>query len=583
MTQPMLQPDAVPHRGGTNVDEFTREPRIAYFSMEIALANEIPTYSGGLGILAGDTMRSAADLALPFVAVSLVSRAGYFRQEIDAAGRQIEHPAQWDPGKWAAPLEAKIVVNIESREVWVGGWIYLLKSHMGGVEPVILLDTDFSENNAEDRQITHYLYGDDETYRLKQEIVLGMGGVRMLYALGFQIRQYHMNEGHSALLAVELLRRFAYSEEDIRPGESRYDVPRVREMCNFTTHTPVEAGHDQFPYDLVRRMLGDAIELDELKALAGADRLNMTQLAFNLSEYVNGVAKRHAEVSRKMFPGYRVHAVTNGVHPYTWTCESFIKLYDAHLPGWCHEPELLVRADRIPDAAIWEAHLEAKKHLIETIRTRAGAGFHPNVPIIGFARRMTAYKRPDLIFSDLNRLRAITERLPFQIVLAGKAHPRDDAGKHLIEMLHADIQQLREAIPVVYLPDYDMATALAMVSGVDVWLNTPLRPFEASGTSGMKAAFNGVPHLSILDGWWLEGCIEGVTGWAVGEDGDAPGSNDAGFLYRKLEQVVLPLYYGYSGERAAWIAVMKGAICKSASFFNSHRMLRRYATEAYIR
>ncbi len=582
-TQPLLHPDAVPQRGGTNVDEFTREPRIAYFSMEIALANDIPTYSGGLGILAGDTMRAAADLGLPFVAVSLVSRAGYFRQEIDAAGRQIEHPALWDPGKSAIPLEAKIVVNIEGRDVWVGGWLYLLKSHMGGVAPVVLLDTDLSENGMEDRQITHYLYGDGETYRLKQEIVLGIGGVRMLYALGFQIRQYHMNEGHSAFLAVELLRRFAYPAEDIRPGESRYDAPRVREMCNFTTHTPVEAGHDQFPYDLARRMLGDAIDFEELKALAGGDRLNMTRLALSLSEYVNGVARRHAEVSRRMFPGYRVHAVTNGVHPYTWTCESFVRVYDAHLPGWCHEPELLVRADSIPDAVIWEAHLEAKKRLIETVRTRTGVSFHSNIPIIGFARRMTAYKRPDLIFSDLKRLQAIAEQQPFQIILSGKAHPLDDAGKRLIETLHADIRQLHEAVSVAYLPDYDMATALEMVSGVDVWLNTPLRPFEASGTSGMKAAFNGVPQLSILDGWWIEGCIEGVTGWAVGEDGEAPASNDAGLLYRKLEQIVLPLYYGYSGERAAWITVMKGAICKNASFFNSHRMLRRYATEAYIR
>ena len=583
MTQTMLQPDAVSHRGGTNVDEFTREPRIAYFSMEIALANDIPTYSGGLGILAGDTMRSAADLSLPFVAVSLVSRAGYFKQEIDAAGRQIEHPAEWDPAKAAIPLEAKIVVNIEGRDVWVGGWLYVLKSHMGGIEPVILLDTDVSENSADDRTITHYLYGDGETYRLKQEIVLGIGGVRMLYALGFQIRQYHMNEGHSALLAVELLRRFAYPDEDVRPGESRYDVPRVREMCNFTTHTPVEAGHDQFQYELVRRMLGEVVDFGELKTLADTERLNMTRLALNLSEYVNGVAKRHAEVSRKMYPGYHVHAVTNGVHPYTWTCESFVRVYDAHLPGWCHEPELLVRADSIPDAVIWDAHLEAKRQLIEIIRKQTGMSFQSRIPIIGFARRMTAYKRPHLLFSDLKRLQAIAQNLPFQIVLAGKAHPRDDAGKRMIEILHAEIQQLRETVPVVYLPDYDMATARAMVSGADIWLNTPLRPLEASGTSGMKAAFNGVPHLSVLDGWWIEGCIEGVTGWAVGDDGDAPASDDAGSLYRKMEQVVLPLYYGYSGERAAWIAVMKGAICKSASFFNSHRMLRRYATEAYIR
>ncbi|MEW5944400.1 MAG: alpha-glucan family phosphorylase, partial [Pseudomonadota bacterium] len=246
------------------LDEFAREARIAYFSMEIALRNEIPTYSGGLGILAGDTMRSGTDLELPLIAVSLVSRAGYFRQEIDAQGHQVERPAYWDPSKWATPLDAKIAVRIDGREIWVRGWLYVLEGHMGGREPVILLDTDLDENSPEDREITHFLYGGDEVYRLKQEIVLGIGGVRMLNALGFQIRQYHMNEGHSALLVLELLRRYAYPQEDLRPGESPYDIPRVREICNFTTHTPVEAGHDQFSYDLVQRMLGDYIDLGGL-------------------------------------------------------------------------------------------------------------------------------------------------------------------------------------------------------------------------------------------------------------------------------------------------------------------------------
>ena len=562
------------------VDEFAREPRIAYFSMEIALRNEIPTYSGGLGILAGDTMRSGTDLELPLIAISLVSRAGYFRQEIDSSGRQIEHAANWEPSKWAMPLEAKIAVRIEGREVWVRGWLYTLEGHMGGREPVILLDTDLDENRPEDREITHFLYGGDEVYRLKQEIVLGIGGVRMLNALGFQIRQYHMNEGHSALLVLELLRRYAYPQEDLRPGESPYDIPRVREICNFTTHTPVEAGHDQFSYDLVQRMLGDYIDLGGLKALGGEDRLNMTRLALNLSEYVNGVAKRHAEVSRRFYPGYRVHAVTNGVHPYTWTFESFSRLYDRYLPGWCHEPELIARADQIPDDAVWQAHTEAKQRLIEKVGTLCGVALEPEVPILGFARRMTAYKRPDLLFSNLDRLKNIARQFPFQVVLAGKAHPRDEGGKRLIEALHAHIRELDGSIRIAYLPNYDMDIALAMISGVDVWLNTPLRPLEASGTSGMKAAFNGVPSLSVLDGWWIEGCIEDITGWAVGDSQDSANGDDAKFLYEKLEQKVLPLYYQ---NRAGWIAVMKGAIGKNAAFFNSHRMIRRYATEAYIR
>ena len=590
------------------LDDFIHEPRVAYFSMEIALRNEIPTYAGGLGVLAGDTVRSAADIALPLVAVSLVSRAGYFRQEIDAQGRQVEHPVPWDPAGFARPLDAKIAVPIEGRAVWIGAWLYVLEGHMGGRQPVLLLDTDLDENRHEDREITHYLYGGDETYRLKQEIVLGIGGMWMLQALGFKIRHYHMNEGHSALLGLELLRRHARTPEFVRLGESLYDIPRVRELCSFTTHTPVEAGLDRFAYDMVQRVLGNAVDAEAMKRLtkaadaqrsrlaidegfvefstirqlAGEDSLNMTRLALNLSEYVNGVAKRHAEVSKKMFPGYQVHAVTNGVHPFTWTAESFRKLYDRYLPSWCHEPELLVRADCcIPDAAVWEAHVQAKQVLIEKVRTLTGIALHPKIPILGFARRMTAYKRPDLLFSDLERLKAIARDRSFQIVLAGKAHPRDEGGRRLIEQLHAQARALEGVVPVVYLPGYDMDMAKVLVAGVDIWLNTPLSPLEASGTSGMKAAFNGVPSLSVLDGWWIEGCIEGVTGWAVG---NAVGTDDgdAHALYDKLEQLVLPLYYGHSGNPDGWIKVMKGAISKNASYFNSHRMMRRYATEAYV-
>jgi starch phosphorylase len=563
------------------LDEFIHEPRVAYFSMEIALRNEIPTYAGGLGILAGDTVRSATDLDLPMVAVSLVSRAGYFRQEIDAHGRQLEHPANWDPVQWAKPLDAKIAVPIDGRTVWIGAWLYVLEGSMGGRQPVLLLDTNLDENSSEDREITHYLYGGDSVYRLKQEIVLGIGGVRLLQAVGFNIRHFHMNEGHSALLSLELMRRYTYSVEEVRPGESLYDLPRVRDLCSFTTHTPIEAGHDRFPYDMVQRVLDNDFDINAIKSLAGVDSLNMTRLALNMSEYVNGVAKKHAEVSTAMFPGYKVHAITNGVHPFIWTHENFRQLYDHYLGGWCHEPQLLMRADCcIPDAVIWEAHVHAKQHLIETVQTLTGIALKPDIPVFGFARRMTAYKRPDLLFTDLERLKAIARKQPLQIVLAGKAHPRDENGKHLIEQLCANARDLAGTITVVYLPEYDMTLAQTLTAGVDVWLNTPLPPLEASGTSGMKAAFNGVPNLSVLDGWWVEGCIEGVTGWAIGDSAGMPDDN-ARALYDKLEQVVLPLYY--NSDHSGWIRVMKGAISKNASYFNSHRMMRRYATEAYAR
>jgi starch phosphorylase len=562
-----------------SLETFIHEPRVAYFSMEIALRSEIPTYSGGLGVLAGDTMRTAADLDLPMIGITLASRAGYFRQEI-VDGRQVERPDLWQPEKWARRLSAKVALQIGEREVWAGAWLYSVEGHRGGAVPVILLDTDLAENQAEDRELSHYLYGGDETYRLKQEMVLGIGGVRMLGALGFEIRKYHLNEGHAALLTLELLRRLAHTPQEAGSAGLHYDVPAVRQRCVFTTHTPVEAGHDQFSYELADRLLGDFVDRAELRRLAGQERLNMTRLALNLSEHVNGVARRHAEVSRRMFPGYRVHAITNGVHPWTWACDSFRALYDAHLPRWCHEPELLVRADRIPDEELRQAHAEAKGALLERIRSRGGPALDAALPVLGFARRMTPYKRADLLFSDIERLKAIARRRPFQIVLAGKAHPRDGGGKHLIERLHAWARELQGAVPVVFIPDYGMEAARLLVSGADVWLNAPLRPLEASGTSGMKAALNGVPNLSVPDGWWLEGWIEGVTGWAVGGEADSDNARDAASLYDKLEHEVLPLYYG---DRAGWTAVMKGAITRNASFFNSHRMMRRYAVEAYLR
>ena len=565
--------------GFTNIAGFFNRPRIAYFSMEMALESAIPTYSGGLGVLAGDTVRTAADMELPLVAVSLVSRQGYFRQDLDAAGNQSEAPDPWEPADHAQLLRAMVAVPVDGRDVWVRAWLYPLASHLGGRIPVILLDTDCDSNCAEDRRITDQLYGGDDDYRFRQEIVLGIGGMRMLQAMGVEVELYHMNEGHSALLAWALLRRFAYPADTLRAGESPYDFHRVRRLCVFTTHTPVESGHDQFAYDLVRRHLGELADLPTLKSLAGEDCLNMTRLALNLSEYVNGVAKRHAEISERLFPGYRVRAITNGVHPHSWTSAPFCRLYDQHLEGWAHEPELLRRANHLPDASVQAAHREAKANLIEWVRTDCGVELDPERPILGFARRMTAYKRPDLLFTDIERLRAIAAEQPFQLVLAGKAHPHDEAGKALIRQLHDHARELADVLPVAFLPNYDLATALAMVAGVDVWLNTPLRPLEASGTSGMKAAFNGVPSLSVLDGWWLEGWIEGVTGWSVGDGAEGSNGSDADSLYRKLADKVLPLYYT---DTAGWTAVMKNAIGLNASAFNTYRMMRRYATEAYL-
>lgn len=558
--------------------DFTDIPRVAYFSMEIALQSDIPTYSGGLGVLAGDTLRSAADLEVPMVAVTLVHRMGYFRQSLGRDGQQREEPDPWQPESVAERLPARVAVSIGGDEVWVGAWLYVVQAHMGGRQPVVLLDTDLPDNKPEHRSLTHYLYGGDQAYRLKQEAILGLGGSRILQALGFRIIQYHLNEGHAALLGIELLNRNIYPADARRPDDPKYDLLLVRELCNFTTHTPVEAGHDKFPYPLVNAVLGEPVSMDLLRTLAGKDEMNMTRLALNLSEYVNGVARRHAQTSRNMFPGYQVRSITNGIHPMTWAHPAMKKVFNVHLPGWCHQPELLSRADHaLTDKEVTTAHRQAKGALLTEIQSLSGDDFDPDVFTIGFARRMTSYKRPELLFTDLERLRTIARQRPVQVVLAGKAHPRDNDGKKAIEDFFRYMDILGSDVDMVFLPNYNLEMAASLVAGVDLWLNTPLPPLEASGTSGMKAAINGVPQLSVLDGWWAEACMEGLNGWSIDTTGSTQG--DANSLYQKLESVILPLYYE---DQPGWVMVMKEAI-KNAAFFNSHRMLRRYATEAYLR
>jgi glycogen phosphorylase len=563
------------------IGPFLGRTRTAYFSMEVALRPEMHTYSGGLGVLAGDTARSCADQELPVVFVTLISREGYLRQEIDEAGNQVESPDPWKPAAYATPLRAKVAVIAHGREIWIRPWLHILQSALGHRTPVLLLDTDLDENAPEDRRITDNLYGGDDAYRFMQEVVLGIGGLRVLQALGFTIRTFHMNEGHAALLALDLLRRFARPADQTHAGELRYDVARVREMCIFTTHTPVEAGHDRFPYGLVATALGDYMDIEQIKLIAGRDNLNMTLLALKLSGYVNGVAVRHAETTKNMFPGYGIRAITNGIHPQTWAHPDFERLFDQHFPSWQFEPEILTRADQLDDDAIWAAHQQARSDLVSLVAARTGKQMSVDVPIIGFARRMTAYKRPDLLFADLERLAAICQHHPFQVVMAGKAHPKDHHGKELIKQIHEHMHALRERVRIAYLPGYDMEMAKTLVAGADVWLNTPVPPMEASGTSGMKAALNGGLNLSVLDGWWLEACIDGTTGWAIGlADGQGSASASAQDLYEKLGNVVLPLYHQ---DRKRWIWMMKQAISKIASYFNTQRMMRRYATEAYFR
>jgi len=555
---------------------------VAYFSMEIALDPEIPTYSGGLGVLAGDTLRSAADLGVPVVAVTLLYRKGYFRQQLDAAGNQSEQPVYWNPAQMLEEMSGRAQVTIEGRTVEVRAWKYTVRGVSGEIVPVYLLDTDLPANSPQDRSLTDHLYGGDERYRLSQEIVLGFGGMEMLRKLGHtDIEIYHMNEGHSALLALGLLeRRLAQSFAGrVKKG----DIDGVRRKCIFTTHTPVPAGHDQFPRKLVEEVLSSEYIalLNESEAWHGA-ALNMTYLALRFSGYVNGVAMRHGEVSRDMFPTYVISAITNGVHAVTWTSKPFQELFDRHVPAWRKDNNYLRYAISIPLEQIRQAHLDAKRDLFTEIERAHGVKLDPNIFTIGFARRASTYKRADLLFQSPERLKAIARNVgPIQLVYGGKAHPRDEGGKNLIRSIFGGARAVSDVIRTVYVENYNWHWGQLITSGVDVWLNTPLRPQEASGTSGMKAALNGVPSLSVLDGWWVEGYVEGVTGWAIGDqDVTNDASHEVSDLYDKLEREIVPMFYG---PPQRYTEIMRSAIALNASFFNTQRMVMQYVENAYSR
>ena len=567
-------------RGGTYYfsnklcrDTFVEGEKVAYFSMEIGIESGIPTYSGGLGVLAGDVIRSSADLLIPMVAVTLVNRKGYVRQRLTPDGDQIDLPDEWDPGEHMRELPQRVTVRIGDANVAIRAWLYDYWSPVGGLVPVFFLDTDLPENAPEDRGITDHLYGGDQEYRLKQAVVLGIGGARMLDALDIRVGKYHINESHSSLLTLELLKR---------PG---MDEEKVQTHCIFTTHTPVAVAFETFPQDMAARLLRGEIPPTLLGEYIGEDGLALATLAFRLSRYVNGVTTAHMNFSRRLFPGFHIRAVTNGVHPHTWTSGPFRDLYDRYIAGWAQEPELLVRVDEIPHEDIRHAHQQAKQALVDYVREKNGVDLDPRVLTIGFARRAAAYKRATLLFSDLDKLREAGRQGAIQLVFSGKAHPADAVGKQEIREVHNAMRDLEGEVTAVYLENYTMDLAALMTTGVDVWLNTPLPPYEASGTSGMKAALNGVVNFSVLDGWWIEGWIEGTTGWAIGPGPGAPVSEadrrrrELQDLYSKLEYLIIPTYYLRKDE---WATIMRSSIAKIAYYFNTHRMMRRYATEAYL-
>jgi starch phosphorylase len=559
------------------------EYKVAYFSMEIGLESGIPTYSGGLGVLAGDTIRSAANLRVPMVAVTLLHRKGYFYQKLDSSGWQTEEAVAWDVDDFLTELPGRATVTIEGRTVALRAWKYDVSGYGGHVVPVLFIDSDLPENGEQDRRLTDHLYGGDDRYRLCQEVILGIGGVRMLRALGFKtIERFHLNEGHAALLTVELARE--HLEKNSKDSVDPETLQSVRRKCVFTTHTPVTSGHDQFSLDLVRKVLGEQQLLTRREIFCCENRLNMTYIALNMSHYINGVAKRHQEISSLMFADYTIDSITNGVNAATWASDSFQRLFDQYIPGWREDNFSLRYALNIPGEALWKAHIESKRKLLQFVNRETNTGLDADVLTIGFARRASTYKRADLIFHDIKRLSTLSRDTGrIQLIFAGKAHPVDEGGKELIKRIFRAKETLEKDIRVAYLTNYDMDIGKLMTAGVDVWLNNPIPPREASGTSGMKAAMNGVPSLSILDGWWIEGCIEGLTGWSFGQAvRDTRTSNDeedASSLYETLERRVLPIFYE---KRDEFINIMTHVIALNGSFFNTQRMMQQYVLKAYF-
>lgn len=562
-----------------------RQRTVAYFSMEIGIDENMHTYSGGLGVLAGDTIRTAADLSVPMVAVTLLYRKGHFRQRLEADGWQLEEPSPWAIDELLHEEPQRTRVLLEGRTVHLRTWRYDVKGIGGFIVPIYFLDTNLPENSEWDRGLSQYLYGGDERYRLGQELVLGIGGVRMLRSLDHRhIRSFHLNEGHAALLTLELLDENA--KKSGRKSVTWEDAEVVRGQCVFTTHTPVPAGHDKFPLNLARQVIGDRDDFFNLQGiLYEGNILNMTCLALNMSSYINGVAQKHGEISRLMFAGYSIDAITNGVHAATWASGPFRALFDRYIPFWRKDNFSLRYALSFPREEIWDAHVQCKKHLIDIVNRETGAGMDEQVLTIGFARRATAYKRGDLLFHDIERLKKISKKAgKIQVVYGGKAHPRDIEGKELIKRIFKARRFLENDIKIGYLENYNMTMGGIITAGADLWLNTPQPPMEASGTSGMKAALNGVPNLSVLDGWWIEGHIEGLTGWSIGDKVLGRGVNrdhasDAASLYDKLEHAIIPLFYN---SRSRFIDVMAHSIAINGSFFNTQRMIQEYVLNAYF-
>ena len=539
---------------------------IAYFSAEVGISSSLPTYSGGLGVLAGDHIKASGDIGLKMCAITLLYKEGYFKQRVDEEGVQTETYPKFDPHPLLKKLDIKFTLRLRNRDVWIQVYRFDYLGKEGHSVPIYFLDTDCEENFKDDKIITLRLYSGDKDHRILQEAILGFGGMKLLNNLEQDnVKTYHMNEGHCSFLVLDLL------------DKSKGDVEKVRSKCHFTTHTPVPAGHDHFAYERVKKLLKGLLpENLDLPSLVQNGRFHMTELGLYFSRSANGVSQLHGAVAKDQFNWKDINYITNGVHHSYWMGSPLKRLFDKRLMGWRVNPELLLEVDEISNDELYNAHLDQKKYLLGYANSQVSKALALDTLTIGFARRAATYKRAQLIFNDMDRLMSIG-RGKVQIIFSGKAHPKDDGGKKLIKEIVTSSKFFTGNIKIIYLENYNMWLGRMITSGVDVWLNTPLRPNEASGTSGMKATLNGVPNFSILDGWWAEGCNDKINGWSIGDPKVTNDKADADDLYHTLENRIIPKFYD---DRDGWIVMMKEAI-RTGVAFTAHRMVDEYNKKFY--
>lgn len=535
--------------------------KVAYFSAEIGIDSHLKTYSGGLGILSGDTVKAMADLRFPLCAVTLLYKEGFFKQIIKD-NIQTEVPDTWDYSKLLKDTNKETTVNICNTDIKVKIWETDYYGNSGHKVPIYFLDTDLETNPPWAQKITNKLYQGD---RLHQEMVLGIAGVKALAVLGHkEIEKYHMNEGHSAFLTLQMYKYI---------GETTgWSDDQVKSKCVFTTHTPIPAGHDKFDYERIYETFHDDTKLIpwHIKKIAGEDQLNMTKLAMHFSSYINAVSKKHCEVTQEMFPNYNINYITNGVHCSSWASPYMTKVFDDHIKGWRDDNTKLKEIFSVENEVLLKAHQNAKNDLIQYANNNdiVGAKLKEDVLTIGFARRFIEYKDAELIFKNKANLKRIGKKVQF--IFAGKTHSNDGIGKEIMKRIIENAKELIDDVQIAFLENYNIEIAKLMVSGCDLWLNTPIPPNEASGTSGMKAAVNGCLHFSRLDGWAIESFEMNGGGFPIAEYLD---------FIKDLEYQIMPMYY--DKNRNMWAEEMKLSIGNSAAYFNTHRMCREYIQKAY--